>query len=142
MVAYSFHPLFGTKIAKLQKRQTCRPDRKRHAKPGENIQLYTGMRTKACRKVLSPDPICVASDPVVIDWSGPKLRLELCGFELPEEASLNFAVDDGFGDIGNTKADAVMRRWFAMHGKGDAGRKWFTGRRIGWKPQPAFAIQK
>lgn len=32
----------------VPKRQTIRADRKRHARPGEELQLYCGMRTKGC----------------------------------------------------------------------------------------------
>lgn len=61
MVAYSFKRRFvapikvglgaiehipGTEY--VPKRQTIRADRKRHARPGEELQLYAGMRTKQC----------------------------------------------------------------------------------------------
>lgn len=61
MVAYSFRQRFvapiqvglgtiehipGTEYA--PKRQTIRANRKRHARPGEELQLYCGMRTKGC----------------------------------------------------------------------------------------------
>lgn len=51
MVAYSFKEQFVEPIVSGRKRQTIRSDRKRHAKAGEELQLYTGMRTKVCRLI-------------------------------------------------------------------------------------------
>lgn len=61
MVAYSFKKRFVWPIKvglgaavpdsfgmPLPKLQTIRADRKRHARPGEELQLYYGMRTKHC----------------------------------------------------------------------------------------------
>lgn len=47
MVAYSFQKRFVEPIRSGRKRQTIRADRKRHARPGEVLQLYSGMRTNA-----------------------------------------------------------------------------------------------
>lgn len=61
MPAYSFKAQFADAVANRTKRQTIRAiGKKRHAKPGEKLQLYTGMRTKSCRKLISPDPECIA----------------------------------------------------------------------------------
>lgn len=49
MVAYSFKAQFCAPILAGTKRQTIRAERKRHALPGEQLQLYTGMRTRQCR---------------------------------------------------------------------------------------------
>jgi hypothetical protein len=51
MVAYSFKSMFAPKILDGTKRQTIRADRKRHVRPGEELQLYTGMRTRQCRLI-------------------------------------------------------------------------------------------
>lgn len=51
MVAYSFKSRFAPLIASGEKTQTVRSDRKRHARPGEELQLYTGMRTRQCRLI-------------------------------------------------------------------------------------------
>lgn len=58
MVAYSFKAQFVEPIRAglglptepqiRPKRQTIRADRKRHARPGEELQLYRGMRTRQC----------------------------------------------------------------------------------------------
>lgn len=39
MVAYSFRKRFGPPILAGTKAQTIRADRKRHARPGEEVQL-------------------------------------------------------------------------------------------------------
>jgi hypothetical protein len=52
MVAYSFRPRFVDPILGGRKRQTIRAiGRRRHARPGDQLQLYTGMRTKDCRLI-------------------------------------------------------------------------------------------
>lgn len=51
MVAYSFKQRFVAPILAGTKRQTVRGARKRHARPGEAVQIYTGMRTKHCRLI-------------------------------------------------------------------------------------------
>ena len=52
MVAYSLKPRFIPPILSGAKRQTIRAiSRRRHAIPGETLQLYTGMRTKQCRLI-------------------------------------------------------------------------------------------
>ena len=48
MVAYSFKRRFREPILAGSKQQTIRADRKRHARRGEALQLYTGMRTTQC----------------------------------------------------------------------------------------------
>lgn len=49
MVAYSFHPRFAGPILDGIKPGTIRAPRARHARPGEEVQLYVGMRTRSCR---------------------------------------------------------------------------------------------
>ena len=51
MVAYSFKQRFIEPIRAGTKCQTIRADRKRHARPGEQLQLYSGMRTKHCQLI-------------------------------------------------------------------------------------------
>lgn len=71
MVAYSFKRRFAEPIqAGLEpgplvtgmKRQTIRAHRKRHARPGETVQLYTGMRTRHC--LLLGVGVCAAVVPI------------------------------------------------------------------------------
>lgn len=51
------------------KRQTIRAmGKRRHARPGGVIQLYTAMRTKQCRKL--GEARCVSVEGVLLKWSG------------------------------------------------------------------------
>lgn len=124
MVAYSFQERFCQKVVDCEKRQTIRADRRRHARPGESLQLYFGMRTKQCRKLISPDPICVSVDPIRIlvptDGSGCKVAT----FNLiePTLVSDRFAQLDGFDDAKDFSAF-----WLKVHGAG-----LFTGVLIRW----------
>ncbi|CAA0130174.1 Uncharacterised protein [Starkeya nomas] len=99
MVAYSFKSAFVAEIEALRKRQTIRLPRRRHARPGEDIQLFAGMRTRHCRKII-PDPRCVGVDHVVVDLRPGRLaHLEVNGvaLDLRSDAADAFAVADGFG---------------------------------------------
>jgi len=121
MVAYSFAPQFAEPIVARIKRQTVRGNRKRHARPGEPLQLYTGMRTKHCRKLLDRDPICLDVRDIVIDFAprNPKLimSIEIEGVRLDDDQIEDFAIADGFG---SALADGFARRrmgefWLKNH---------------------------
>lgn len=50
MVAYNFAARFAPAVESGEKRQTIRRTGKRNPpRPGDKLQLYTGMRTKSCR---------------------------------------------------------------------------------------------
>lgn len=66
MVAYSFQRRFSPSIEAGTKDHTIRADRRRHAKAGEELQLYEGMRTKACR--LLGRPPCLLVGPIRLDF--------------------------------------------------------------------------
>lgn len=52
MVAYNFQTQFAEAVANGEKRQTIRAlGKRRHAKVGDKLELYTGMRTRTCRKL-------------------------------------------------------------------------------------------
>ncbi|MBT9314211.1 hypothetical protein [Leptothoe spongobia] len=93
MVASNFKKQFAPLIESGQKQQTIRAPRKnRHAIAGETIQIYTGMRTKACTKLIAPDPLCVASLKIKID--GSEVSIE--GVFLNELERQRLAIADGF----------------------------------------------
>ena len=119
MVAFNF-TVFTDKVADRSKRMTIR--RTARAKPGDKLQLYTGMRTKACRKLVEEDAVCVAVFPICIFQNtviAPReVELEL-GKRTPEQIRLSrlpaaqvrvfcdrFAQQDGFTDW------PAMRDWF------------------------------
>jgi hypothetical protein len=100
VVAYNFQEQFVERITKLDKRQTIRPIGKRkHARPGDALQLYTGMRTAKCRKLL--DAVCTASAVVNLDAG-----ISIAGRNLDPLEADAFAVADGFGST------AEMLAWF------------------------------
>ena len=67
MVAYNFQAQFAPDVEAGRKRQTIRAPRKNdgHAKPGDKLQLYTGMRTKDCR--LLRKAVCHDAFPILIE---------------------------------------------------------------------------
>lgn len=99
MVAYNFQARFADAVAGRLKRQTIRAVRKsRHASAGEPIQLFTGMRTRDCRKLIDPDPVCIKSTYCHIYEGGITL-----GNHKPVDID-DFARRDGFMDFDDMKA--------------------------------------
>lgn len=98
MVAYSFMKQFAPPIVEGTKRQTIRGERKRHARPGETIQLYTGMRTKYCRRI--GVAICRLASPITIDFQEPRISytLDACLITVWPGKLDEFARGDGFAD--------------------------------------------
>lgn len=132
MVAYSFKPFFAPQIVLRLKRQTVRSDRPRHARPGEPVQLYQGMRTKHCRKILDRDPVCVDTLPIIIETSNLLpcfiASIEVGGCMLHRDEIETFASDDGFepkhinglapGMSGKTARENMGAFWRASHAPG------------------------
>ncbi|KQZ87276.1 hypothetical protein ASD64_07200 [Mesorhizobium sp. Root157] len=145
MVAYSFKAMFSPQIIAGSKLQTVRADRKRHARPGEPVQLYQGMRTRHCRKLVDPDPICTATrrieiaTTVLIDDMIATILID--GIPLRPAEIEAFACADGFGvdAVGDWRWKHTGWRgsarwnmghfWMTNHG---AGR--FDGVLIEWRP--------
>ncbi len=143
MVAYSFNKIFVPQVEDWTKRQTVRGHRKRHARPREPVQLYTAMRTRHCRKLVDPDPVCTAVHEIRVEV-GDKMLLpssfgpgsiegiEINGRELNPWGIETFATNDGFDPyrlIGPPAVGNVFRRcatarnfmgsfWHMMHGPG------------------------
>lgn len=144
MVAYSFARMFADQVSALTKRQTVRAHRWRHARPGEPVQLYTGMRTKHCRKLVAVDPVCIALLPIAIDVSDMVDELiasiEIAGRPLHRDEIEAFARADGFSPEWRPRcqqalADVISARkamgafWQKTHGLG-----LFQGVIIKWEP--------
>lgn len=104
MVAYSFKQRFVDPIRAGTKRQTIRADRKRHARPGEQLQLYRGMRTKQCELIGRAECIEVVKITILFDDADDEAEgFVLPGFGFP--GGLNgFAIADGFASWGEMKA--------------------------------------
>ena len=132
MVAYSFAPQFADQVATLAKRQTVRADRKRHARVGERLQLYTGMRTRQCRKLLDIDPVCVDVRPIEIvfycnwldnqpEWSAYIGRMSIDGRAQTHTEIETFAKADGFDPDrlhDGLSARRMAKFWAKHHGLG------------------------
>lgn len=123
MVAYSFMSQFAAPIVAGTKGGTIRDDRKRHARAGEELQLYQGMRTRQCRLIARK--ICLGVEPI-------RLRLIGCvavaGATYHRAPQLDaFAVFDGFPDWA-----ALRDFWREKHGEIPV----FNGQHIRWAPWP------
>lgn len=138
MVAYSFKRRFvdpirvGLSSVSLSfdcapKRQTIRAiGKRRHARPGETLQLYTGMRTRQCAKI--GEAHCTAVSDIRIWIETGQVRIAGKS-DIINPASLNlFARADGFVDWSDMQAF-----WRSEHG--DLTRLGpFVGVLIRWEP--------
>jgi hypothetical protein len=126
MVAYSFKARFAPPIIAGTKRQTIRADRRRHARPGEEVQLYTGMRTKSCR--LIGRATCDSVVPIRLDFMGWG-AIEVGGHVgLTGAHHLDgFARDDGFESW-----EELKQFWSVAHPVAYAAGA-FSGVRVRWK---------
>jgi len=124
MPAFNFQKQFAPAVESGEKRQTIRAHRKDGripAKRGDTLALYTGMRTKACRKLI--DATCTAVLPIEIQSAVVRIgdgciRFGEDGRDLDE-----FARADGFSDW------FEMSSWFLKtHGTP------FSGHLIRWEP--------
>lgn len=124
MVAYSFRPRFAEPILAGTKDQTIRAPRagRGHVRPGEALQLYTGMRTRQCRLILRTT--CLAVLPVQLFWR-PAIAFVVDGAPVPLDDLDAFARRDGFTD-----ADDMAAFWRAEHPALDV----FEGTLIRWQP--------
>ena len=145
MVGYNFQPIFEPQIRDRSKLQTVRAPRLRHARPGEPVQLFCDQRSRHCRKLVSPDPICLRVRPIEIHVSEmigiASIAIE--GIPLDREEIELFARADGFspdrlqglrvdGHLinGKTARNNMGRFWLYKHG---AGR--FEGVIVQWEPR-------
>lgn len=138
MVAYSFKQRFvqpiehGLRIsldedAALRcppKRQTIRANgKKRHARPGEDVQLYTAMRTKQCRKL--GEAKCTETAPIIIWLDEKTMAIELSKQLMGRTEMERFARSDGFADAAD-----MADFWRKEH----PGVEKFEGVLIKWEP--------
>lgn len=128
MPAYNFNPQFAGAIERREKRQTIRARGKRRPpRVGETLFLYTGMRTSACRRLLTT--ACTDVEPIQIDTRRREVSMPRpfgagqAWTRLDDDEVERLARDDGFAN-----ADAFFA-WFAdKH-----GRNGFTGDLIRWE---------
>jgi hypothetical protein len=92
MVAYSFQKRFEMPILSGRKHQTIRKiGKRRHARPGDELQLYVGMRTKACRLIARAR--CSSLSAVELDFKHSRVKID--GRDVDPT---DFAISDGFWD--------------------------------------------
>lgn len=97
MVAYSFAPRFVEPIRQGLKTQTIRAlGLRRHARPGELLQLYTGMRTQHCKRILPDVPCLEVMSIEIIFIPGAIRRIMVDGIPCLDNDA--FAIRDGFAD--------------------------------------------
>ncbi len=123
MPAYNFKSRFAPKVESGEKRQTIRKRRKvGNAVPEKPIQLYVGQRTKACRKLVDPDPECKSVHPIKITRHFAFGAVFVDGKKLTYLETFNLTRDDGFSstvdffhffvpDPGDVFDDAVLIKW-------------------------------
>jgi len=133
MVAYSFPKQFADAITGGTKRQTVRGYRRRNPRPGERLQLYTGLCRRTCRKLIEKDPICQRVDEIEIEISSAisaKIAsIVINGIPLSKKEIEDFARADGFknGPLGWTAVHAMGSFFKKNHGFGT-----FNGVVIHW----------
>lgn len=117
MPVLNFKKQFAANVESGAKRQTIRARRAdgRDPKTGDILHLYTGMRTKYCRKL--GQVVCESSVPILIDQHD----IVLAGNNLDYSASLELAQADGFADV------TAFKEFFLSDGK-----EQFEGRVIRW----------
>lgn len=98
MVALNFQSRFAKDVEAGRKRQTIRQTAR--VKAGQAIQLYTGQRTKACRKL--GDATCI--DCMYVGLTERAITLGDAS-KFPRDMD-DFARADGFADY------AAMWKWF------------------------------
>jgi hypothetical protein len=114
MVAINFSPRFADAVAVGRKTQTIRQSAR--AKAGQALQLYTGQRTKDCRKLA--DAVCIDCTYVGLTERGVTLG-DTSRFPGDRD---DFARADGFRDY------ADMWAWFSARYETNS----FTGHVIRW----------
>lgn len=115
MVAFNFQSQFVADIEAGRKTQTIRE--RARAGVGDNLQLYTGQRTKSCRKIA--DAVCIDSMFIGLTVYGINLGDNT---RFPRDID-DFARADGFADY------AAMWKWFSERYQTQS----FTGFITRWK---------
>jgi hypothetical protein len=117
MPALNFQKQFADKVQNGEKNQTIRAYRKRPFEIGDHIYVYTGMRTKGCRKLKEAE-LSEVQHIVIMEDERIFLESDLLG----PITSDKLAKDDGFSSL------LEMIQWFKKtHGLP------FEGQLIKWE---------
>jgi hypothetical protein len=130
MPALSYHKQFAPAVEAGRKLQTIRAMRKVPIKPGDTLYHYTGMRTKACRR-LGVSTCRSANQIDIIRWNGQRgVFLQDCpGVGQRRLGNIEIsvlAIKDGFPDVDSFYA------WFISE------NFHFTGQLITWESITPF----
>lgn len=99
MTAYNFQQQFVPLIQKGIKRSTIRAARRHgNPQPGKRLQLYHGMRTRQCKRIID-DPLCTNVRPITIDIDGGIVQVVLDNRKLYRDEVLDLARGDGFETV-------------------------------------------
>lgn len=133
MVAIDFDARFETAIREGWKTQTIRRPRERNPRPGDLLQLFTGMRTADCRRIC-PDVRCTDVLSIEITFGDDFVIDRIVTDGVPVKDLDAFAVRDGFTD-----SDDMATFFKAKHGPLEV----FRGFVIEWAaPRPADAAMR
>jgi hypothetical protein len=123
MVAYSCQARFEKPIVDRVKGGTIRDvGKRRHVRPGEEIQLYVGMRTRACRLIARAT--CTDVTPIIVTITSygikPFVKIGIdYGESIPDLDA--FAKGDGFRDWADledfwrkTHREACLGPWHGL----------------------------
>jgi hypothetical protein len=116
MPALNFQKQFAAKIERGLKRCTIRAPRQRAIRAGDPLHLFTGMRTKACRKLktapcLQAVPIQIAQGP-----KGESCIIEVDNRALNKRAALILARQDGHTTLEHFAAFFEATHGLPFHG--------------------------
>ncbi len=103
MPAFNFQKQFAPSVESGEKRQTIRSPRKIRPEAGQAAHLYTGLRTKACRKLGEHEIKSVK--PIIITQAGVGSMGDIVAI-YSRDALDKFARADGF------ESWTAMRDWF------------------------------
>lgn len=114
MPALNFKKQFAPMVINGSKTHTIRAYRKdgRNPKEGDMLYLYTGMRTKGCKKL--KEVVCTEIKMVDIEENG---NVIVDGFELTHSMCVHLAQKDGFVDTVDRRCDQLFIDFFRqVHG--------------------------
>lgn len=129
MVAYNFHRRFEAPVVTLTKTGTIRDrGRRRHARPGELLQLYTGQRTRYCRLIATAT--CLSEARLRVWFPSPRVVIGEIDDTVPIYEVNHCADFDAFARAdGFTDWDDMARYWWDQEKCLYFDRRW-----IRWDP--------
>lgn len=127
MGLYNFKPQFAPWILDGSKKHTIRPVRRNPDRPGNKVHLYTGLRTRARRRLLVAE--CAAVRPIRIDVFG----IEIDGERLTLDECNAMAYIDGFREWGEDHAFEFLVSCWSDGSIAARYRLPFLGHIIYWK---------